>query len=78
MESDWEAIPGGVFNGGSEARLGGDRTAIEDSRGFGLCQQGQFRALLSPEEDLQGRRPHRRRHCRTHRRRPCSLPVHAI
>ncbi|PQM36073.1 uncharacterized protein Pyn_14001 [Prunus yedoensis var. nudiflora] len=35
--------------------------------------KGQLRAFFSSEEDFQGRRPHRRRHCRPYRRRSCPL-----
>lgn len=78
LEPRREAVPGGVRDGGREARLGGDWSPIQNARRFGLRQQGQFRALVSPEEDLQGRRPHRRRNRWTHRRRPCPLAIHAL
>jgi len=78
MEPRGAVVPGGVCDGGGEAGLGGDRSPIQDARGSRMRQQGQLRTLLAPEEDLQGRQPHRRRHRRPHCRRPRPLPVHAL
>ena len=78
MEPCGEAVPGGVRYGGGEAGLGGDRAPIEDPRGPRMRQQGQLRTLLAPEEDLQGRQSHRRRHRWPHRRWPRPLPLHEI
>jgi len=78
MEPCGAAVPGGVRDGSGEAGLGSDRSPIQDARGSGMCQQGQLRTLLAPEEDLQGRQPHRRGHRRPHRRWPSPFPLHAI
>ncbi|KAG5540435.1 hypothetical protein RHGRI_020596 [Rhododendron griersonianum] len=66
MEPIGALVPGRVRDGGGEVGIGRDRAPIQDPRGARQCQQGPVRALLPPEEDLQGRRPHRRRHRRTH------------
>ena len=78
LEPAGAPVPGGVRDGGGKAGVGGDRAPIQDPRGAGQRQQGPIGALVPPEEDLQGRPPHRRRHRRPHRRRPRPLPLHAI
>ena len=78
VEPRGEAIPGGVRDGGGEAGLRRNRPPIQNARRFGVREQGELRAVVSPEEDLQGRRPHRRRHRGAHRRRPRAVAVHAL